>query len=881
MAGYDTEYFQGRKVVASIGPRTAELVLVTDSPDFYAVQNEQPLVGSAGRVLDVALQAAAIDRRDCRIISLVPIRAPKDDFALHSAEALEWGLQRFWAELNSLQPKMVIALGLEPLVELLGPFTGRGSGHGINQWRGSILHPEYWPCVSDGVAQRIGGIVSRPWPVLATLRPADVQKQFAWMSWLKLDMRKASKYLDGRWEFPPDREWVINKPERFGEFVDEIITHSHLVAYDSEMEPLPIVAFATEWAVHAFVVDARVRTHMERLMASPSVLKIAHNWAHDLIWTEKRLDVGVNWPLFDTMGVMHNLEPEGQKALSPHMSTKFTSWPYHKWMFNVDAVTYCAMDAAVCMDAYWPMLGDVFALGDDFQDLVEHDQKLNWHLIDMQSRGVAVDVVEQATVQRELADDYVEAQASFEAMSAPIVEKSYHRFKKPHLFKQAKRCECCGGGKIQSQHCWRCGGLPAKPAKKEDYNYECVTAWLSDKWTVTQAKDQLPVCDTCGGMAKIEAWLPLNLSSSPQMQDLLYRGLAIRPRKFKGKDTLRLEQIEPLTEKYPLVAEYIRCSKIFNEYQTVARLKPGPDGRLHSVLDPWGTVSGRVASKEGLIEVGTNLMNIPYAGRRFIVPDAGEFFLYPDMDQIEARCMAVLSHDPKLNEIFSRDTDFHTEVMEMILEETGFDFNSIDVGPHAGQGRFFSKKTSYAKFYGARANQLAKELGVDEWTAIRIIDAYDKTFVGVPIYHDSVSSQMARDRTWRSPTARFRRFLDRIIDKETGGVHYEYLKKGWSGPPQDMAAFVLAKGLFRLRDEARGLLTPLVHVHDALLISARLVDKAEAVATVRECLTITEWDMQFSSGVSVGPNWFVASLDDNDKIEKGYDEWTLENFLAQ
>jgi DNA polymerase I-like protein with 3'-5' exonuclease and polymerase domains len=279
-------------------------------------------------------------------------------------------------------------------------------------------------------------------------------------------------------------------------------------------------------------------------------------------------------------------------------------------------------------------------------------------------------------------------------------------------------------------------------------------------------------------------------------------------------------------------------------------------------------------------------MNIPYKGRRFIIPPDGHFFLYPDMDQIEARCMAVLSKDPKLTEIFARaavdpDTDFHTEVMDMIKESTGFDFNSIDVGPHAGQGRFFSKKTSYAKFYGIRAAQLTKELGVDELTATKIIRAYDKTFVGIPIYHDAIASQMGRDRTWRSPTGRFRRFLDRIIDKSTGMVHYEYLKKGWSGPPQDMAAKVLAEGLFNMRKKYPHLLTPLVHVHDALLISAELSHKHEAVAAVRECLTITEWDMQFTCGVSVGPNWYIASLDDDDKMEAGFEDWTLENFLRR
>jgi DNA polymerase I-like protein with 3'-5' exonuclease and polymerase domains len=705
------------------------------------------------------------------------------------------------------------------------------------------------------------------------------------MKWFKLDMAKAARYLRGEWEFPlleDGREWVFNQPERFPEFVDQILEHSHLVAVDSETEPLPIVAFATEWAVHAFVLDHRTHDEVQRLMAAPQVLKIAHNWAHDLPWFERRLMIDVASPMLDTMGWMHNLEPEAQKSLSPHMSTSFTTWPYHKWMFNVNAVAYCGMDAAVCLDAYWPMVDEIQP-GSELWNVTGHDQKLNGILMRMMLRGTPINAVKRQEAEDDLREVLFEAETEFKRLAKPVVESRLHAFEKPHLFRKQRSCACCGGGSLQCEACWQCGGLPSKPERKSDY--APLMTGFDNKWTVAQAKARLPRCETCAGSGKITIDLPIMYSSKDQMRDVLYKGLGVRPRKFKGKVTVKMTQLEPLEDEHVLIAAYLKTARLDAEYKTVSRLRPDSDDRLHSILDPWGTVSGRVAGKEGLILTGTNPMNIPYKARRFIEAPEGEFLLYPDMDQIEARVVALLSKDPLLCDIFERaktdpTVDFHREVMRLIREQTGFDFNEIDIGPHAGDGRFFSKKTSYAMFYGIRAAQLAKELGVDLVTANQIVRAYSKTFVGVPYYHKKVESQMQRDRTWRSPTGRFRRFLDRVIDKKTKGIQYEILKKAWSGPPQDVAAWVLAEGLFKIDEEHRGLLTPFLHVHDALLLSAPFDRKHEAVAAVADAMTMELFGMHFTGGVSVGPDWYCASLDDADKAEAGYGEWTLKNFLG-
>jgi uracil-DNA glycosylase family 4 len=871
------ERFNGQIVVPSSGPKDAVIAFIGESPDWYSVEQNQPFAGRGGAMLNKALAKAGLDRQQVRVMYTAPIRAPEDQYAKHSAATKEWGLAKLRHELSQLPNlRVVVPMGTAALNALLP-----GLPANINSWRGSVLRPDHWPLVDISIAPAVAFDLPKwPFTIVPTYMPEYVAKSFTDLWPFLEDVRTASRVLRGEWQAPPPKKWFINRYDLLPDFVDDIIANGHLVSVDSEMDPFFIVALATEDSVHAFAWDKRAEAATQKLFASPNVLKVAHNWNHDATFITRVLGLELVGPLYDTMGGAHILDPELEKSLSPAISTRFTSWPYHKWMDSRNPIVYCGMDAAVCLDAYWPQIE---ALSDEgLLEVANHDHKLLRHLLEMQWEGIPVDEAERAKAERELLEKLNVEETKLGEMVQPIIREKIHRFQKPHLFRVDRRCDCCGGGTTQRAHCATCAGLSEVPKRKPDYAPLCPDGVCTiagedrefKRTKVSELKELMPQCRTCGGTGKVEHWLPFNPESTSQLADVLYRGAGIRARKFKGKETVRVDRLQAMDNPPPLVTQVIATGQVRAEYETVARLHPDTDGKLHCVFDPWGTVSGRVAGKEGLIGVGTNPMNIPKDSRNMIVAPDGYGFMYPDMEQIEARAVAVLGDEQELQKIYLSGGDSHTKVMELIHSRTGFDMNDVKVGSKAGQGRELTKRGVYAFMYGIRPPHLAGELGIAEELAAEILMTLGRTFPGVARYKTAIVEEVRRTRMVRSKTSRIRIFRDQLYDKD-GSVLYELQKKAWSFSPQDMAAWILAEGMFEIAAKAPWIKRH-IHVHDALLMSYPLERQDEAVEIAQNALSRTKWGMRFPAGMSVGPNWKVTSEKDSWKAANGYASWVIQ-----
>jgi DNA polymerase I-like protein with 3'-5' exonuclease and polymerase domains len=383
-------------------------------------------------------------------------------------------------------------------------------------------------------------------------------------------------------------------------------------------------------------------------------------------------------------------------------------------------------------------------------------------------------------------------------------------------------------------------------------------------------------CKQCEGSGKIEHSLPFNPESSDQVADVLYRGLGIKPRRFKGKESVKASLLDAISDKHPLVPRIITFSQHLADYETTERLSADFDGRLHCIFDPWGTASGRVGGKEGLVQKGTNPMNIPKPARRFVVPDAGHVLLYPDMNAIEARCVALLSKDRRFMSSFTDKIDWpgnerhgkidpHTFVMQLMLREEGIEIN-----------RDGQKRLTYATMYGGGASQVAKEINAEMYRKklpiIFTVDQIDRAqkamfriFPGLREYQQSVLDEVFSTKRLRCPfTGRERTWNERVGDRKTGKVNSQIAKQIWSALPQNMAAWVLALGLTDLYYNAPSgvygeLLQPLIHVHDALLFQAPLDKQELAKSTAISYLSRNVWGMDFPSEMKTGANWYEAS----------------------
>ncbi|NGP08241.1 UdgX family uracil-DNA binding protein [Rhodococcus sp. 14C212] len=156
-------YRNAERTVFGAGPATARLVLVGEQPGDQEDRAGEPFVGPAGRLLDRALEAAGIDRGEVYVTNAVKHfkfeRAAAGGRRIHKKPARgEIVACRPWlvAELQAVQPDVLVCLGATAAQSLLGP-SFRVTAH-----RGEILH-------LDGEVQ----IPSAP-AVVATIHPSAI-----------------------------------------------------------------------------------------------------------------------------------------------------------------------------------------------------------------------------------------------------------------------------------------------------------------------------------------------------------------------------------------------------------------------------------------------------------------------------------------------------------------------------------------------------------------------------------------------------------------------------------------------------------------------------------------------------------------------------------
>lgn len=899
----------GQPTCPSVGPLDAEIVLVGESPASNEIREQQPFIGQAGRILDIGLRAAGIDRAGIRLINTVPCQAPGNTFERHAPADIAWGHERLANEMVRLSaPKVIVALGNHAMEALMGL-------HGVTKWRGSLFPPEqslvgdrnneYWTLLS-----RQAIVPIRPDAAyMATFHPSAVQRQMPWHIWFINDLTRVKRYTEGRDHLRRPRSWHFNDLEATERIVyDTIIEKEHLVAVDTEMVP-PVVALVTEHEVTSFEFDERYRRCLTDLMSSKWVLKVAHNMAHDWRQFEKVFEIAVEPPYYDTIAGAHIMEPSGidpggdrqlsageqrvGKSLSPHLSTKYTGWPHHKWLVDYDDLLYCGMDTVVCYDAYWSEMEELYQpRNEQKRQLVEHDIKLFTALFAMQRVGLRVDLSARDGVLSELLSQTQDDMEELQHIARPYQESALlkRRLKKPHLTMRMKRCKCCNNSS-KKDRCWSCVGFDKAPSKRQlmAYYQRTVPLYMRpsgwQKLKKQELEQHLPSCQQCDGLGQFEEWYPLNPDSPDQVADLFYRAFGIPPRRFEGKVTTRIEQLErlldpggllysPDTEKLKAASKvlklYSQWNRANNDLVTVSRLTPGPDGRVRCNFDPWYTPTSRVASRESLLDEGTNVQNIPKQARRLIIASPGHFLMYPDYKQLEGRTCAVASQDQKLLEIYRQGLDSHAEVARLVTE--------------AGTPitRDQAKRTTFSTFYGVGANHLGDILGIPVYQAQRIISTLLAVFSGIPRFHRDVERQLREHRSVICPDGWERRWLGYILHvggRKKGQLKDKVKKEAYATVPQYMGARIMGLGLLQLIKNVPWI-TPVAHVHDASLAEIPNERAAEAILEVEKHMTVDHWGMTFPVDASCGPNWLVASMSDKEKEEKGYGAWTREAILA-
>lgn len=129
---------RGTQTVFGEGPASARVIMVGEQPGDREDLAGRPFVGPAGKLLDRALEAAGIERDDVYVTNAVKHFkwTPVGKRRLHQKpSAREVAACRPWlqAEMDALQPEILVALGATAAQSLKGP------GFRVTQERGKIF----------------------------------------------------------------------------------------------------------------------------------------------------------------------------------------------------------------------------------------------------------------------------------------------------------------------------------------------------------------------------------------------------------------------------------------------------------------------------------------------------------------------------------------------------------------------------------------------------------------------------------------------------------------------------------------------------------------------------------------------------------------------
>jgi uracil-DNA glycosylase len=130
----------GSRPVFGDGPVSARVAIVGEQPGDIEERRGQPFVGPAGKLLDRALEAAAIDRSQVWVTNSVlhfkfTQSAPGQRRIHQTPDAYQVAACKPWleAQLNRLRPELVIVLGATAAKALLG------SSFRVTRQRGTLF----------------------------------------------------------------------------------------------------------------------------------------------------------------------------------------------------------------------------------------------------------------------------------------------------------------------------------------------------------------------------------------------------------------------------------------------------------------------------------------------------------------------------------------------------------------------------------------------------------------------------------------------------------------------------------------------------------------------------------------------------------------------
>ncbi|MGJ0482866.1 DNA polymerase I [Pantoea agglomerans] len=352
---------------------------------------------------------------------------------------------------------------------------------------------------------------------------------------------------------------------------------------------------------------------------------------------------------------------------------------------------------------------------------------------------------------------------------------------------------------------------------------------------------------------------PFNLSSTKQLQVILFEKQGIKPTKKTpgGAPSTSEEVLAELALDYPLpkvILEHRGLSKLKSTYTDKLPLMINPiSGRVHTSYHQAVTATGRLSSAD------PNLQNIPVRndeGRRIrqaFVAGKGHRIVAADYSQIELRIMAHLSQDKGLLDAFAQGEDIHrataSEVFGVALDKV------------SGEQRRSAKAINFGLIYGMSAFGLSRQLNIGAGEAKKYMDLYFERYPGVLRYMEN-TRQLAASNGYVETLEGRRLWLPDI--KSSNAIRRKAAERAAiNAPMQGTAADIIKRAMIAvdewLEQQKDNDVRMIMQVHDELVFEVKAEAVEEASQKIRALMEgSVQLDVPLLVEVGVGNNWDEA-----------------------
>lgn len=344
-----------------------------------------------------------------------------------------------------------------------------------------------------------------------------------------------------------------------------------------------------------------------------------------------------------------------------------------------------------------------------------------------------------------------------------------------------------------------------------------------------------------------------NPGSSQQVGHLVYDILGgKRNPRAKSKAATDKKSRSFLAGQHPILS---RVVEIVNTYAKDAKAVSTYfsfllyHNRLLFSLDPFGTETGRAASRGSAAWVGTQIQNQPPYAKEMYLPDPGYIGFELDYKKAEAVCTAHLAqcvtlidllYDEskdfykRLGELFFRmeyDTitkEFRNKVLKKIQHGTNYMMGALTFIDNLDDVNvlYFAAELLDLKLVGTPSKGKKNELTMGQF-AKQLLETYHVPFPEVKIWWEAIKKEIADTGMLVSPTGHVRVFFGDITKD------HKVWRSGVAHQPQNLSVENLAAGYWRAWVYSRN-----YPVKEAIRLKTQIHDSLNGQVLISEARTI-------------------------------------------